>query len=70
MLDRPRQDRSRFVFTKVRGRSMILWQTRAVAMKANPGGCVPARHALAGFTIHVDMREEVRVQRDAALAEG
>jgi hypothetical protein len=59
VLDRPRQDRSQFVFTESRGRSMIFWQTRTVAMKANPGGRVPQRRALtAGFTIHVDTREK------------
>jgi hypothetical protein len=59
VLDRPRQDRSQFVFTEARGRSMIFWQTRAVATKANPGGRVPHRRALtAGFTIHVDTREK------------
>jgi hypothetical protein len=59
VLDRPRQDRSQFVFTESRGRPMIFWQTRIVAMKANPGGRVPQRRALAsGFTIHVDTREK------------
>jgi hypothetical protein len=59
VLDRAKQDRSQFVFTEFRGRSMIFWQTRTVAMKANPGGRVPQRRALsAGFTIHVDTREK------------
>jgi hypothetical protein len=59
VLDRPRLDRSQFVFTEARGRSMIFWQTRTVAMKANPGGRVPRRRALSeGFTIHVDTREK------------
>ena len=59
VLDRPRQDRSQFVFTQSRGRSMIFWQTRGVAMKANPGGRVPQRRALTtGFTIYVDSREK------------
>lgn len=50
VLDRPRQERSQFVFTEARG--LIFWQTRSVAMKANPGGRVPRRRALsAGFTI-------------------
>ncbi|MCW5801819.1 MAG: ERCC4 domain-containing protein [Deltaproteobacteria bacterium] len=71
VLDRPRQDRSQFVFTQARGRSMIFWQTRAVAMKANPGGRVPQRRALsAGFTIHVDTREKYAfrfAKRDVTL---
>jgi hypothetical protein len=71
VLDRPKQDRSQFVFTESRGRSMIFWQTRTVAMKANPGGRVPQRRALAaGFTIHVDTREKYAfrfAQRDVAI---
>ena len=59
VLDRPKQDRSQFVFTESRGRSMIFWQTRTVAMKANPGGRVPQRRALtSGFAICVDTREK------------
>lgn len=59
VLDRPRQERSQFVFTQSRGRPMIFWQTRKVAMKANPGGRVPQRRALSsGFTIHIDTREK------------
>jgi hypothetical protein len=71
VLDRPRQDRSQFVFTETRGRSSIFWQTRTVAMKANPGGRVPQRRALvAGFTIHVDTREKYAfrfARRDVAI---
>lgn len=74
VLDRPRQDRSQFVFTQSRGRSMIFWQTRTVAMKANPGGRVPQRRALAaGFTIHVDTREKYAFRfagRDVTIARG
>jgi hypothetical protein len=59
VVDRPRHDRSQFVFVEARGRPMIFWQTRTVAMKANPGGRVPQRRALtSGFTIHVDTREK------------
>lgn len=59
VLDRPKQERSQFVFTESRGRPVIFWQTRIVAMKANPGGRVPQRRALtSGFTIHVDTREK------------
>lgn len=59
VLDRPRLDRSQFVFTQLRVRSAIFWQTRTVAMKANPGGRVPHRRALThGFTIHIDTREK------------
>lgn len=59
VLDRPRLHVSQFVFTQLRGREAIFWQTRTVAMKANPGGRVPQRRALTeGFTIHVDTREK------------
>jgi hypothetical protein len=71
VLDRPRQDRSQFVFTQSRGRAMIFWQTRLVAMKANPGGRVPQRRALTtGFTIQVDTREKYPFRfsgRDVAI---
>ncbi|HLL25176.1 MAG TPA: ERCC4 domain-containing protein [Kofleriaceae bacterium] len=71
VLDRPKHDRSQFVLTESRGRSMIFWQTRTVAMKANPGGRVPKRRALAaGFTIHVDTREKYAFRftgRDVAV---
>jgi len=57
---------------------MIFWQTRMVAMKANPGARVPHRRALAeGFMIHVDTREkypfrfarrEVAIEHSAVVA--
>jgi ERCC4-type nuclease len=47
------------VFTEVRGRPAIFWQTQKVARTANPGGRVPRRRALTeGFIIHVDTREK------------
>jgi hypothetical protein len=58
VLDRPRLARSQFVFTEVKGRPAIFWQTQKTARTANPGGRVPRRRALAsGFTIVVDTRE-------------
>jgi ERCC4 domain len=58
VLDRPRLARSQFVFTEVRGRPAIFWQTQKTARAANPGGRVPRRRALAdGFTVLVDSRE-------------
>lgn len=58
VLDRPRLARSQFVFTEVRGRPAILWQTQKTARAANPGARVPRRRALvAGFTITIDTRE-------------
>jgi hypothetical protein len=58
LLDRPRLARSQFVFTQVKGREAIFWQTQKTARKANPGGRIPRRQTLAGgVTIAVDTRE-------------
>jgi ERCC4 domain len=57
VLDRSRLSRSRFVFTEVRDRPAIFWQTQKTARSANPGARVPRRRALEGaFTIWVDTR--------------
>ena len=79
VLDRPRLARSQFVFTEVKGRPAIFWQTQKTARTANPGGRVPRRRALAsGFIIAIDSRErygyrftgrDVRTER-AALGTG
>ena len=42
LLDRPRLARSQFVFTQVKGREAIFWQTQKTARAANPGG-IPRR---------------------------
>jgi hypothetical protein len=58
VLDRPRQARSQFVFTEVKGREAIFWQTQKTARAANPGGRVPRRRTLPEpVTITVDTRE-------------
>jgi hypothetical protein len=58
VLDRPRQARSQFVFTQVRGRDAIFWQTQKTARAANPGGRIPRRrHPAEPVTITVDTRE-------------
>jgi hypothetical protein len=58
VLDRPRLSRSQFVFTEVRGRPAIFWQTQRTARSANPGARVPRRRALTeGFTVWIDTRE-------------
>lgn len=71
VLDRPRENRSQFIFTEMRGRSAIFWQTRTAAMKANPGARVPRRRAVTeGFTICVDTREKYPFRfagRDAGI---
>jgi hypothetical protein len=58
VLDRPRRARSQFVFTQVKGREAIFWQTQKTARAANPGGRIPRRRALShAVTIAVDTRE-------------
>jgi hypothetical protein len=58
VLDRPRLARSQFVFTQVKGREAIFWQTQKTARAANPGGRIPRRRSLTdAVTIAVDTRE-------------
>jgi hypothetical protein len=58
VLDRPRLSRSQFVFTQVKGREAIFWQTQKTAHTANPGGRIPRRRMLAdSLTIATDTRE-------------
>lgn len=59
VLDRARNNRAQFVFTQIRERPAIFWQTQKVAKAARPGVRVPARRGgdLEGFTIEVDTRE-------------
>lgn len=46
VLDRPRLARSQFVFTQVRGRPAIFWQTQKTARASNPGGRIPRSRTL------------------------
>lgn len=59
VLDRPTRFRSQFVFTEIRGRTAIFWQTAKAARSARPGVRVPARRAagLSSLAIEVDTRE-------------
>jgi hypothetical protein len=61
VLDRKREFRSQFVFTRIGGgREGIFWQTRKVATTARPGARIPGRRIsdLRGpLTIVVDTRE-------------
>jgi len=58
VLDRPRRARSQVVFTQVKGREAIFWQTQKTARAANPGSRIPRRRSLTdGVTIAVDTRE-------------
>ncbi|MBX3285306.1 MAG: Lsr2 family protein [Actinobacteria bacterium] len=45
VLDRGRESRSQFVFTKARGRDMIFWQSARTARQARPNVSVPTRRA-------------------------
>jgi type II secretory pathway component PulJ len=70
LLDRPRLARSQFVFTQVKGREAIFWQTQKTARSANPGGRIPRRRALAGpVTIAVDSRERYPYRFNKQAAE-
>lgn len=58
VLDRSRLARSQFVFTQVKGREAIFWQTQKTARTANPGGRIPRRRTLPdAITIATDSRE-------------
>jgi hypothetical protein len=60
VLDRPRENRSQLVFTRIQGgREGIFWQTPRTTRQARPGIRVPRRMAAAqtGLTILVDSRE-------------
>jgi hypothetical protein len=60
VLDRPRENRSQLVFTRIQGgREGIFWQSARTTRRARPGIRVPRRRAaeLAQLTILVDTRE-------------
>jgi hypothetical protein len=58
VLERRSRSRSQFVFTQVRGRDAIFWQTQRTARSANPGARVPRRRELREpLTVVVDTRE-------------
>lgn len=60
VLDRPRENRSQFVFTRLpSGREGIFWQTRKVVSTARPGARIPGRRAsgIPDLVIVVDTRE-------------
>ncbi len=81
VLDRPRENRSQLVFTRLpSGREGIFWQTRKVVGTARPGARIPGRRVSdlgARLTIVVDTRErypwrfakqQVDIERAALLA--
>jgi hypothetical protein len=57
VLDRSQRARSQFVFTEVRGRPAIFWQTQKTARMGNPGARVPRRRTVSNLPIVVDTRE-------------
>lgn len=60
VLDRPRENRSQLVFTRIQGgREGIFWQSARTTRQARPGIRIPRRRAaeLAQLTILVDTRE-------------
>jgi hypothetical protein len=60
VLDRPRENRSQFVFTTLpSGHEGIFWQTRKVVTTARPGARIPGRRAsgIPVLAIVVDSRE-------------
>ena len=60
VLDRARENRSQFVFTKIQGgREGIFWQSPKTTRTSRPGIRIPARRAAGqrAFTIFVDTRE-------------
>lgn len=60
VLDRPRENRSQFVFTTLpTGREGIFWQTRKVVGTARPGVRIPSRRIsdVGAITIVIDTRE-------------
>jgi ERCC4-type nuclease len=59
VLDRARNNRAQFVFTEVRSRPAIFWQTARALRSARPGVRVPSRKAagLDSWSIEVDTRE-------------
>ncbi len=58
VLDRSRENRSQFVFTRARGRDVIFWQSARTAKQARPNVGVPRRRA-SGLVLDilVDSRE-------------
>jgi hypothetical protein len=68
--ERGSQARSQFVFTQVRGRSAIFWQTQKTAKSANPGARVPRGRALRDpLAVLVDTRERYPYRFSALPAE-
>jgi hypothetical protein len=52
VLERPREHRSQFVFTRARGREMIFWQSARTARQARPAVSLPTARA-AGHVLEI-----------------
>jgi hypothetical protein len=58
VLDRGRENRSQFVFTRARGREVIFWQSARTARQARPNVALPTARSAAGpLDIVVDSHE-------------
>ncbi len=70
VLDRARENRSQVVFTTIRGREGIFWQSPRTTRRARPGVRIPGRRAsgLADVVVLIDSRERYpyRFARQAA----
>lgn len=72
VLDRRQENRSQFVFTRLKdGREAIFWQSARTARKSRPGVRIPGRRAssLQGLTITIDTRERYPYRFAAQQAE-
>jgi hypothetical protein len=79
VLDRGRENRSQFVFTRARGREMIFWQSARTAKQARPNVSLPTART-AGRVLEIvvdsheryawDFRRQQAVTRRGALAAG
>lgn len=77
VLDRPQHSRSQFVFTQIRGRPAVWWQTQKTVQAANPGARIPRGRGSGPLVVVIDTREkygwrfsgrELSVQRRALPA--
>jgi len=53
VLDRARENRSQFVFTHIRGRPAVFWQSARTAKQARPNVRLPARRASGVEDLHI-----------------
>lgn len=58
VLDRPQHARSQFVFTQIRGRPAVWWQTQKTVQAANPGARIPRGRGSGPLVVVVDTREK------------